>query len=228
MFKRALSTLVLVEHKQGKIVSSTLNTISASLKLSPSLSCLVAGDSNEQTDAVAKAVSSYCQNVLVAKSPSLANGLPEAFAPLIVQLAKSKGFTHILSSHSAFGKNILPRAAALLDVAQVSDVTAIESPDTFQRPIYAGMFFYSRKGNAIAKVKSSDAIKLLTIRSTAFPAASAGASASVENVTVDSATISSKWINEAIAKSDRPELGSAKIVIGGGRVSIFQVDLFRD
>lgn len=129
-----------MEHKDGKVVSSTLNTISAATKLGFPVSALVAGAKTEVTDAVAKAVASTAgiSKVIVAKDDKFDRGLPETHAPLIVAAAKAGGFSHVLASHSAYGKNVMPRAAALLDVAQVSDIIAIESPDTFQRPIYAG------------------------------------------------------------------------------------------
>jgi hypothetical protein len=138
--RRLNSTLVLVEHKDGKVVSSTLNTISAASKLGFPVSALVAGAKSDVTDAVAKAVASTAgiSKVIVAKDDKFDRGLPETHAPLIVAATKAGNFSHVLASHSAYGKNVLPRAAALLDVAQVSDIIAIESPDTFQRPIYAG------------------------------------------------------------------------------------------
>ena len=138
--RRLNSTLVLVEHKDGKVVSSTLNTISAAAKLGFPVSALVAGAKTEVTDVVAKAVASTAgiSKVIVAKDDKFDRGLPETHAPLIVAAAKAGSFSHVLASHSAYGKNVMPRAAALLDVAQVSDIIAIESPDTFQRPIYAG------------------------------------------------------------------------------------------
>jgi electron transfer flavoprotein alpha subunit len=140
--KRLLSSLVVVEHKGGKVVGSTLNAISAASKLGGPVSALVAGDKDDGTDAVAQTIAKTqgVTKVIVAKDARLANGLPETHAPVIVAAAKAGHFTHVLASHSAYGKNVLPRAAALLDVAQVSDIIAVESEDTFQRPIYAGIF----------------------------------------------------------------------------------------
>jgi electron transfer flavoprotein alpha subunit len=137
---RLLSSLVVVEHKAGKVIGSTLNAISAASKLGGPVSALVAGDKDAGTDAVAQSIAKTqgISKVIVAKDAKLAHGLPETHAPVIVAAAKAGNFTHVLASHSAYGKNVLPRAAALLDVAQVSDIIAVESEDTFQRPIYAG------------------------------------------------------------------------------------------
>ena len=214
--RRSLSTLVLVEHKQGKIASNTLHSLSASLALSSNPSCLVMGDASDSTLMAAKEAAKYCSKVYVAQHASLANGLAESHAPVLAQL--SKNHSHIISCHSAYGKNILPRAAALLDVQPISDVLQIHSNDTFTRPIYAG--------NAMAQVKSSDSIKMITIRPTAFPAAAPVPSpGAVEQVSVTEASHPTKFISESISKSDRPELGSAKIVIGGGRVSFLKLFL---
>ncbi|KAI8929424.1 DHS-like NAD/FAD-binding domain-containing protein [Entophlyctis helioformis] len=167
--RRLLSTLVVVEHKDGKINAGTLNAVSAAVKLGGPVTAFVAG-SAATADAVAK------------------------------QAAAIAGVS----------KNVFPRAAATLDVAPISDVTDIESADTFKRPIYAG--------NAIAQVKSKDAIKFLTVRTTAFPPAGAAASpAAIEAAPASDAKHTTRWVSEAIAKSDRPELAGAKIVIGGGR-----------
>jgi len=137
-------------------------------------------------------------------------GLPENFAPLLVENIKKGGYTHVITGHSAFGKNILPRIAALLDVQQISDVMSIESEDTFVRPIYAG--------NAILTVQSSDPIKLLTVRQTSFPPAEAeGGSAAIEEAVDPKAPCPTEWVSENLAKSDRPELGSAERVVSGGR-----------
>jgi electron transfer flavoprotein alpha subunit len=138
--KRLQSTLVLIEHKDGKIISSTLNAVTAASKLGFPMSALVAGDQEPTTDTVAKAAASITgiQKVIVAKDAKLAKGLPEAHAPLIVAATKAGGFTHVVGAHSAYSKNVLPRAAALLDVAPISDIIAVDSADSFQRPIYAG------------------------------------------------------------------------------------------
>lgn len=137
--------------------------------------------------------------------------MPENFAPLLLENIKNLNFTHVVSAHSAFGKNIMPRLSALLDVQQISDVTEIKDPETFVRPIYAG--------NAIATVKSLDPIKILTIRGTAFPPAEESSNtAPVEDAPVDpNAPCPTEWISENLAKSERPDLGSAGKVVSGGR-----------
>ncbi|RUP46668.1 hypothetical protein BC936DRAFT_146664 [Jimgerdemannia flammicorona] len=204
-----INTLLVVEHKDNAIASSTLNALTAASTLGGSVTALVAGDS---PDVVAKAVAGLAgvSKVLVANDPTYGHGLPETFAPLIIAAQKKLNFTHMVAGHSAFGKNIMPRVAALLDVAQISDIIAVESADTFVRPIYAG--------NAIATVKSTDAVKILTVRATAFLAATAGGStASSEPAPDADKTSPSEWLGEEIVKSDRPELGAAKRVIGGGR-----------
>lgn len=137
-------------------------------------------------------------------------GLPESYAPLLVENIKRGGFTHIIAGHTAFGKNLMPRVAALLDVQQISDITAIEDEKTFVRPIYAG--------NAIATVESSDNIKIITIRGTAFaPAAAEGGSASIETGEDPKAESKTEWLSEDLAKSDRPDLATAGRVVSGGR-----------
>ncbi|KAI7864026.1 hypothetical protein BDF14DRAFT_1838108 [Spinellus fusiger] len=204
------STLLLVEHKDGVIGNPTLNALSAASKIGGPVTALVAGDAPE---AVAKQVAKYAgvTKVLTATDAAYAHGLPEDFAPLLVSVQKSLGFTHLVAGHTAFGKNIMPRAAALLDVAAVSDITAVESEDTFVRPIYAG--------NAIATVKSNDAIKFITVRGTAFAAAEANnaTEAAIEAAPSADKPSLTQWISEEIQKSDRPDLGAASRVISGGR-----------
>ncbi|KAJ3341177.1 Electron transfer flavoprotein alpha-subunit [Gonapodya sp. JEL0774] len=204
------STLVIVEHKNGKLLPSSLNTIAAAKAINPSsVSCLVAG---ENPDAIAQQVAQVngVDRVLVAKSKDYEHGLPENLAPLIVQTTKDGGFTHVLAPHSPFGKNVAPRAAALLDVAQVSDITKVVSEDTFVRPIYAG--------NALATVRSHDPIKVITVRGTAFPPAATGeGKGKVEEVKFTGIEGPTEWVSDEIVASDRPELGAAKIVVGGGR-----------
>jgi electron transfer flavoprotein alpha subunit len=137
-------------------------------------------------------------------------GLPENFAPLLVENIKKGGFTHVLAGHSAFGKNLMPRVAALLDVQQISDITNIESEDTFTRPIYAG--------NAILTVQTADNPKVITVRGTAFPSGAAeGGSASVEEGVDPKAACPTEWISEDLATSDRPDLSTAEKVVSGGR-----------
>ncbi|KAJ3060920.1 Electron transfer flavoprotein alpha-subunit, partial [Rhizoclosmatium hyalinum] len=170
--KRFASTLVVVEHKNGKIASSTLNAITAAGRVGGSVSALVAGTGAE---AVAKEVASVAgvAKVVAVSDAAFDHGAAEAFAPLVAATVAAGQFSHVVAAASAFGKNFVPRTAALLDVSPISDVIEVKSEDTFVRPIYAG--------NAIATVKSSDKVKLLTVRSSAFaPAATTGGSATTE------------------------------------------------
>ncbi|KAF9904346.1 hypothetical protein BX616_001334 [Lobosporangium transversale] len=205
-----VSTLLLVEHKDNKVAASTLNALTAASKLGGSITALVAGNAPDTVvSEVAKL--SGVSKILVAKSDAFTHALPESHATLLVETQKKHGFTHLVASHSAFGKNVMPRAAAILDVAQVSDITGVESADTFVRPIYAG--------NAIATVKSNDGIKVITVRNTAFPAAGQQDSAASQE---DAPSISAdknlaEFVSEHMQKSDRPELDSATRVIAGGR-----------
>ena len=200
-----MSVLVLAEHHQGQLKPSTLNTVTAATKLGGDVTVLVAGNNvGAVADAAAKIVG--VTKVVGADSPALDHALPENVAPVLANLAKS--YAYILAPATAFGKNILPRVAGLLDVQQISDVIEIVSADTFKRPVYAG--------NAIATVQSSDALKLLTIRTTAFDPAAQGGSAPIEKIDggVASAT---KFVGAELTQSARPELTAATIVISGGR-----------
>jgi electron transfer flavoprotein alpha subunit len=142
--------------------------------------------------------------------PFCLQGLPESYGPLVVENAKKGNFTHILAGHSAFGKNLIPRVAALLDSQQLSDITSVESEDTFVRPIYAG--------NAILTVQSTDPIKVITVRGTAFPVGEVeGGSATIEEGVDPAATTTTEWVSENLTKSDRPELATASRVVSGGR-----------
>ncbi|KAI8594001.1 hypothetical protein BDZ88DRAFT_402276 [Geranomyces variabilis] len=205
---RNASTLVLVEHKNDKVLPVSLSAITAASKVGGDVTALVAGNA---PDSVAKTVAGMkgISKVLVAKHDAYKYALAENLAPLIVASVKAGGFSHVLAAHSAFGKNVLPRAAALLDVNQVSDITGIVSEDTFVRPIYAG--------NAVATVKSNDAVKLITIRTSAFEQAGSGGSGSTEAAATADTASPTEWVKEDLVKNDRPELGSAKTVIGGGR-----------
>jgi len=202
-----MSILVLAEHDNSELSASTLNTIGAAKQLGDDIHVLVAGSGcGAVADAAAKAEG--VAKVLKADDASLEHGLAENVAPVIVELAGD--YSHILAPASTYGKNILPRAAALLDTQQISDISAIVDADTFERPVYAG--------NAIATVKSSDSIKLITVRGTTFdPVAADGGSASVEDISAQGDSGLSSFDKVELSKSDRPELTSAKIVISGGR-----------
>lgn len=202
-----MAILVIAEHDNASIKGATLNTIAAAKAIGGDIEVLVAGagcGAAAEQAAKAEGVS----KVLVADNAAYANQLAENVSLLVAELGKN--YSHILAPATTNGKNLLPRVAALLDVAQISEISGIVSADTFQRPTYAG--------NVIATVQSSDAIKVITVRGTAFDAVSAeGGSAAVEAVdAVHDAGISA-FVSEEIAKSDRPELTSAKIVISGGR-----------
>jgi len=202
-----MSILVIAEHDAGGLKPSTLNTINAAAKIGGDISVLVAGAGcRGAADSVAKITGVV--KVLLADNAAYAHQLPEALAPLIAKLAAAYG--HVLAPASTFGKNLMPRVAALLDVAQISDIVGVEAPDTFVRPIYAG--------NALATVQSKDKIKVVTVRGTAFPAAPAGGNAPVEAVAEAAADPGqSKFVRQELSKSERPELTAARIVVSGGR-----------
>lgn len=202
-----MSVLVIAEHDNQSLKGATLNTVTAASQLGGDVEVLVAGHNCSAVADAAKSVAGVAK-VIVADAEAFAHQLPENIAPLIADLGKN--YTHILAPSTTTGKNILPRAAALLDVQPISDIISVESDDTFLRPIYAG--------NVIAKVQSSDAIKVLTVRGTAFdPAAAEGGSAAVENADAAADSGLSSFVSEELAKSDRPELTAADIVISGGR-----------
>ncbi len=201
-----MAVLVLAEHDNTDLKPATLNTVSAATAIGGDVDVLVAGTN---CAAVAEAASKIAgiKRVLVADDPTLEQQLAENGAPLIVSLASEYG--HILAPADTFGKNILPRAAALLDVQQISDIQGVESADTFQRPIYAG--------NAVATVQSSDALKLITVRGTAFKAAELGGDASIESVSASADSGLSDFVGRELSKSERPELTAARVIISGGR-----------
>lgn len=202
-----MTTLVIAEHDNVSLKGATLNTVAAAKAIGGDIHVLVAGG-NCGAAAEAAAKVAGVAKVLVADNAVYAHQLAENVSLLVAELGKS--YSHILAPATSNGKNILPRAAALLDVAQLSEITAVVSPDTFQRPIYAG--------NVIATVQSSDAIKVMTVRTTGFdPVAAEGGSAAVEAVASAQNAGVSTFVAEEIAKSDRPELTAAKIVISGGR-----------
>ncbi|PIA19685.1 electron transfer flavo protein, alpha subunit [Coemansia reversa NRRL 1564] len=205
-----LSSLVFVETKGSGFDEGALNAITAARKLSGPVTAVVAGS---EADVTAKAVAKIdgVSKVIIAKDAVYDHALPETNASLLKALQEKESATHIFAPHSAAGKNIMPRLAALLDSQQISDIIAVEGDDTFVRPVYAG--------NAIATVKTSDPIKVVTVRTTSFPAAVASdtASASEEAAPAIEATPLSKWLKEDVTKSDRPDLASAKRVVSGGR-----------
>ncbi len=199
--------LVIAEHDNASLKAVTLNTVTAASQCGGEVHVLVAGSG---CGAVAEAAAKIAgvSKVLVADAPHFADGLAENVAEQILAVAGS--YSHILAPASAYGKNILPRVAAKLDVAQISEITKVDSPDTFERPIYAG--------NAIATVQSGDSVKVITVRGTGFDAAaSEGGSAAVESVSAVADSGKSSFVGRELAKSDRPELTGAKIVVSGGR-----------
>lgn len=199
--------LVVAEHNNQTLNASTYPTVAAALKLGKDVHVLVAG-SGAGTAAAAAGKIVGVTKVLHADDAAYAHSLAENISALVVNLAK--GYSHILAPASFFGKNFMPRAAALLDVQQISDITGIESADTFVRPIYAG--------NVFAKIQSNDNPKVLTVRPTAFDgAAKEGGNAPVEAIGNTGDTGLSKFIRQELTKSERPDLGTAKIVISGGR-----------
>ncbi len=202
-----MSILILAEHDNSSIKSSTLNTVTAATEIGGDIHILVAG-SNCDGAAQAAAQIAGVSIVIKADAEHLAHPLAEEIAPILVDLAGD--YSHILAPATTFGKNVMPRVAALLDTQQVSDIIAVESADTFKRPVYAG--------NAIATVKSNDAKKVITVRGTTFDAADAsGGSASVEDYNGASPSGLSSFVKEELTESERPELTSAKIVVSGGR-----------
>lgn len=202
-----MATLVIAEHDNASLKGATLNTVAAAQAIGGDIHVLVAGG-NCGTAAEAAAKVAGVAKVLVADNAVYSNQLAENVSLLVAELGK--GYSHILAPATSNGKNVLPRVAALLDVAQISEITAVVSADTFQRPIYAG--------NVIATVQSSDAVKVMTVRTTGFDAVAAeGGSAAVEAVASAQNAGVSTFVGEEIAKSDRPELTAAKIVISGGR-----------
>ncbi|TKA24851.1 hypothetical protein B0A50_06580 [Salinomyces thailandicus] len=207
--QRLLSTLAVLEQRDGQLNMSSLASISAAQKLGGSIHGFVAGASIKQVAEQAAKVEGL-EKVIYVDNAAYDKGLPENYAQLLVENIKKGGYTHVLAGHSAFGKNLMPRAAALMDVSQISDITGIESEDTFVRPIYAG--------NAILTVQSEDSPKMITVRGTAFAAGAAeGGSAGVEEGVDPKAECSTEWVSENLAKSDRPDLATAEKVVSGGR-----------
>ena len=202
-----MSTLVIAEHDNTNLKPATLNTVAAANVIGGAVHILVAGHSCQSVADEAAAVDGV-EKVILADDSAYENQLAESTANLIKLI--SSDYSHILAPATTFGKNVLPRLSALLDVQQISEITEVVSEDTFKRPIYAG--------SCIATVKSSDAVKVITVRATAFdPVDASGGSASVESISADGVSDLSSFVNEEIAQSDRPELTAASIVISGGR-----------
>ena len=202
-----MSVLLIAEHNNKEVKPFTLNAISAASQINEDVHVLVLGSNS---DSVAKSISEVpnVKKIIHINNPIYENYLAENYTSVIIKLAEN--YSHIICSANTFGKNLMPRVAALLDVSQVSDITKVISEDTFLRPIYAG--------NAFATVKSNDKIKCVTIRPTSFdPAPSSGGSAEIENSDPADATTLSKFIKKEEIKSDRPELGTARVVVSGGR-----------
>ena len=200
--------LVLAEHDNARLKPATLNAVAAACLLGSDVHILVAGKGAQAVaDAAAKVAG--VSKVLLADSAALEHQLPEALAPLVAETAMG-GYRHVLAAATSAGKNTLPRVAALLDVAQISDILSVEGADTFTRPIYAG--------NAIATVQSADPVKVITVRTTAFEAAaSEGGSASVETVSGGQDSGISRFVGQELTTSERPELTAARVVVSGGR-----------
>jgi electron transfer flavoprotein alpha subunit len=206
-----MTILVIAEHDNATVKGATLNTVAAAHEVAKlvggDIHVLIAGH-NAQAAADAAAKIAGVSKVLLADAPQLAAGLAENIEATVLEIAKD--YSHIVAPATAYGKNIAPRVAAKLDVAQISEITAVVSPDTFERPIYAG--------NAIATVQSSDPIKVLTVRATGFDAVAAvGGSAAIEKIEAAADRGISQFVNREVTKLDRPELTSAQIVVSGGR-----------
>ena len=206
-----MTILVIAEHDHASIKAATLNTVAAATKIGGDVHVLVAGY-NAQGAADAAAKIAGVAKVLLADAPQLEAGLAENVEATVLTIVNdaAKDYSHILAPATAYGKNIAPRIAAKLDVAQISDITAVDSADTFERPIYAG--------NAIAIVQSADPIKVITVRATGFdPVAAEGGSASVEKIEAAADTGVSQFVSREVTKLTRPELTSASIIVSGGR-----------
>ena len=202
-----MAILVIAEHDNATIKPAVLNTVAAAAKIGGDIHVLVAGQGCGAAAQAAAAIAGVTK-VRVAEADAYRDGLAENVAALVVSIAKE--YSHVLAPATAFGKNLLPRVAALLDVAQISEIVGVESSDTFVRPIYAG--------NALATVQSSDGIKCITVRATGFDAVAAtGGTATVEAVAAQADTGLSKLVGQELTKSARPELTAAKVIVSGGR-----------
>lgn len=199
-----MSILIVAELVEGKVTPATLSTVTAAQKIGGEIHVLYAGPGSQ-----VEAIQGVAKN-FTCDDHALCHHLAENVAPLVAKLAKDGGYSHVLAPATSFGKNVLPRVAAMLDVQQISDIIAVISPDTFVRPIYAG--------NALATVQSSDAIKVITVRSTGFDKAPAtGGNAATESVASTGDAALSGFVSQELSKSERPELTAARIVVSGGR-----------
>ena len=201
-----MSILILADHANGQLAAATLNTVTAATEIGGDIDILVAGDASGDVAKAAAAISGVSR-VLTADADLFAHGIAENIAPLVQSLAS--GYTHLMAPATTTGKNVMPRVAALLDVMQISDIIKVESDNSFQRPIYAG--------NAIATVTSDEAIKVITVRGTAFEAAGDSGSAAIESIDTTGDAGLSSYVKSELSSSERPELTSAPIVISGGR-----------
>ncbi|GGX51957.1 electron transfer flavoprotein subunit alpha/FixB family protein [Saccharospirillum salsuginis] len=201
-----MSILIVAEHNNASLSSATAHVVTAAQAIGGDIHVLVAGE-NAQSAADEAAKLNGVAKVLLADNAAFGHALAENLATLVAE--QGKDYSHILAPATTTGKNFMPRVAALLDVEQLSDIVGVESADTFKRPIYAG--------NAIATVQSTDAIKVITVRGTAFDACEMDGSASVETIDAGSDAAVSRFVGEELAKSDRPELTSARVVVSGGR-----------
>lgn len=201
-----MSILVIAEHDNVQLKGATHNVVAAAAKIGGDIHVLVAG-ANARAVAEHAAKITGVSKVLLAESPALADSLAENVAQQVLALAS--GYSHILFAATASGKNVSPRVAASLDVAQISEIQAVDSPDIFQRAIYAG--------NAIATVQSNDAIKVITVRTTGFDAAPEGGNAAIESIAAAESVGLSTFLSREVAKNDRPELAGARMVVSGGR-----------
>ena len=204
-----MSVLIIAEHDNRNLNAATRHAVTAARQLGGDVHLLVAGDSCTTVAEQAASLDGI-DKVVLSQAAHYAAGLPEEVQPLITDLARQRGYSHIMASATAFGKNLLPRVAAQLDVAQISDVISIDAPDIFTRPIYAG--------NALCKIQSSDSIKVISVRGTAFAAANDGQQhAEIESIASTPAVAISQLLKQTLSVSDRPELTSARIVVSGGR-----------
>ena len=202
-----MAVLVIAEHDNDNIKSSTLNTISAASKINDDIHLLILGKNIEELSNNSKSIQ-LVKKVIKCDNEKLDNFIPEFLSPIITSIAEN--YSHILAPSSTFGKNLLPRVSAQLDITQISDIIGIESQDTFIRPIYAG--------NAISYVQTEQKINLITVRPTSFEKCEeSGGSAQIEEIPFVDSQVNTKFVNREVSKTDRPELGNARVVVSGGR-----------